>query len=101
MAANDDPAGPELLRTSRAVITRRAEGELVLLDTEHDRVYGVEGVGVRILELLDEARTVDDVVEVLLTEYDVDADRVRADVRGFIGRLRDRGLVQEADQGRR
>jgi hypothetical protein len=53
-------------------------------------------VGARVFELLEEPRTLDDVIDVLLTEYDVDRETLTADVTDLVAELLARSLVVDA-----
>ena len=39
--------------------------------------------------------TVDEALEMVLAEYDVDADRARADIEKFVNMLRENNLIEE------
>lgn len=67
--------------------------ESVILDTLSGMYFGVDRVGKRIWDLLSEPRSVRDVYETLLREYEVDADRCRSDLYRFLDELNAEGLV--------
>ena len=84
-----------------SVITKSADpiavevdGELVMLDIESGNYLGLSPVGTRIWELLDQPRSVGDVVGILGTEYDVPAEVCAQETLNFIGQLLDNGLVR-------
>lgn len=81
------------LRVPDHVAMRELDGELVLLNYESEEYFGLDEVGTRILEVLREAPSLDDGVARLLQEFDVEADRLRADVEQLVGSLLDGGLV--------
>lgn len=68
-------------------------GEAVVLDPASGRYFGLNEVAARILELVREPRAVSHIENVLASEYDVDRERLRADINGFIRMLSSRGLV--------
>jgi len=84
-----------------SVIYRDLSGEVVLLNLQSGVYYGLDAVGSRVWQLLMESRGIDDVCATLLDEYDVSADRLRADVERLVGELTDKGLVIMASGDRR
>jgi coenzyme PQQ synthesis protein D (PqqD) len=76
-----------------SVIYRELSGEVVLLNLQSGVYYGLDAVGSRVWQLLMESRGTDEVCAMLLDEYDVGADTLRADVERLVGELTDRGLV--------
>ncbi|MBI2212295.1 MAG: pyrroloquinoline quinone biosynthesis peptide chaperone PqqD [Acidobacteria bacterium] len=53
--------------------------------------------GGRILELLDGSRSLAEVVAALGSEFDSEAQTLRADVLQFVGELEEAGLVEPAE----
>ncbi|MDT0631226.1 PqqD family protein [Rubrivirga sp. S365] len=79
---------------SDAVATADLGGESVLLDPVSGRYFGLNEVGTRIFELLSEPRSVSDLVDLLVQEYEVAPAQLRADVEQFVGEMMSRGLVE-------
>jgi len=82
-----------VLRVAESVLTRTAGSETVLLDLDSDEFFGLDGVGARVFELLEQPRQFSDVIETLLTEYDVDRETLTADVTDLVSELVARNLV--------
>jgi len=76
------------------VLGEEVEGEFVLLDLQGGGYYGLNEVGSRIWSLLQEGKTVKEVLEALLEEYDVSEERLKSDLVGFLTELQSRGLVE-------
>src|SRR5512141_948917 len=55
-------------------------GEAVILNLESGVYYGLNPVGARIWELIQEPRTVSAVLDVLLEQYDVTPERCKGDL---------------------
>ena len=72
------------------------DGELVCLNLESGEYSGLRDVGQTIWEHLDQPRAVDELVEVVVAEYDVESDRAATDVQAFLSELRQAGFVEEA-----
>jgi hypothetical protein len=90
---------PEL--TLNSVVARRddlltaaVDNDLVMLDAQEGNYFGVERVGHRIWQLLDQPRTAGDVCSELEREFDVPSEHCRADVFEFLGQLQDANLVE-------
>jgi hypothetical protein len=76
-----------------SVICRELSGETVLLNLESGVYYGLDGVGTRVWQLLQQGRTIAEVCDVMVEEYDVEQDVVREDVARLVGELGERGIV--------
>jgi hypothetical protein len=81
-----------------SVICRELSGETVLLNLESGVYYGLDGVGTRVWQLLQQDRTIADVCDVMVEEYDVEQDVVREDVSRLVGELHERGIVTRWEQ---
>ena len=69
-------------------------GEAVLLDLATGTYFGLDEVGTRVWQLLEQYGSNDAVVAALLEEYAVDEPRARADVDRLILELSEKGLVR-------
>ncbi|MCC6802500.1 MAG: lasso peptide biosynthesis PqqD family chaperone [Anaerolineae bacterium] len=69
-------------------------GEAVILNTDSGIYFGLNGVGTRIWELVQQPITVQAVQQTILDEYEVDAERCEQDVHRLLGKLLDAGLVE-------
>ncbi len=75
------------------VAMRELDQELVLLNFESERYFGLDDVGARILEVLRDATSIDAGITVLLDEFEVDESQLRHDVGALVSSLVDGGLV--------
>lgn len=78
---------------SPSVIYRDVSGEIVLLNLQSGVYYGLDPVGSRMWQLLMEQRPLGDVCSVMLEEYDVAAEVLRADLSRLVDELSSEGLV--------
>lgn len=76
-----------------SVIYRELSGEVVLLNLQSGVYYGLDPVGSRIWHLLTDRRSTDEVCAVLLDEFDVSPDVLRADVTRIVQELAEQGLI--------
>ncbi len=80
--------------TPSHVLTRPLDDELVLLNLDNENYYGLDEVSARMWEVLSASPSVEVGVAQLLTEYDVEPDRLRADVQALLSDLVDNGLIE-------
>jgi Coenzyme PQQ synthesis protein D (PqqD) len=76
-----------------SVISRELSGELVLLNLESGVYYGLDHVGTRVWQLLLQDKTVGDVCDAMLEEYEVQPDALQGDVSALVRELYEKGLV--------
>jgi hypothetical protein len=73
-------------------------GEVAILDLKGGTYYGLDAVGARIWGLIqEEPKTVKEVRDILLEEYEVEPDRCERDLLALLQRLADEGLVEVED----
>ena len=71
--------------------------EVVILAMTDGIYYGLDPVGARIWRLVEQPIALRQVVDSLVAEYDVEADRCAADVLALAGNLASRGLLEVRD----
>jgi hypothetical protein len=69
-------------------------GEVVILNLQSGIYYGLDSVGARIWNLIHEPIEVNEVLSILLDEYDVDPESCAADVLSMIMQLNAKELVE-------
>ena len=81
---------------SRAAATswQRIDGEMVLLHVDRGELVGLNRVGGRAWELIDGARSVDEIVRVISSEFRADEARVARDVTAFVDALAGARLIE-------
>ena len=70
------------------------EGEAVILNLDSGLYHGLNAVGSRIWELVQESRSVASVRDVLLEEFDVDDETCRQDLLGILEEMQRAGLIE-------
>ena len=70
------------------------EGESVILNLKSESYFGLDQVGTRMWTLLTTSDSIQSAYERLLDEYDVAADKLRADLSELIDKLLARGLLE-------
>jgi hypothetical protein len=76
------------------VLFQEVSGETVLLDLESESYFGLDEIGTRVWVLLNEGKSVGQMVDVLLEEYEVDRATLEGDVDELLGELIEAGLIK-------
>jgi hypothetical protein len=69
-------------------------GEQVILELKSGTYYGLQDVGYRIWQLLEDQRSLAEICGVLVREYDVSPEQCRQEVSAFLDELVSAGLVE-------
>jgi hypothetical protein len=78
---------------SDKALSQEVNGETVILDLDSESYFGLDEVGTRIWQLLQEKDDLQAVFETLLDEYDVEADQLETDINELLEKLVESGLV--------
>jgi hypothetical protein len=76
------------------VLVRFLDKESVLLNLETERYFGLDETGTRMWQLVTTAPTIDAAYQLLLCEFDVEAELLRMNLTELLSRLVDNGLLQ-------
>jgi len=79
---------------SDTVFAQEVDGEMVLLDMESENYFGLDEVGTAIWQAMQEKETLKEVLEVLLEQYEVEAEVLERDLSDFVAKLLESGLVE-------
>ena len=69
------------------------EGDVVILNMADDVYYGLNPIGGRIWNLIQEPRIVSEIISTLLDEYDVETEQCTAEVFALLHDLASKGLI--------
>jgi hypothetical protein len=86
--------GSRSVRIPDHVLARAVDGELVLLNLDNENYYGLDEVGTAMWEAISTTASVGDALQELLGQFDVDEERLTADLDQLLGELSSRGLVE-------
>jgi hypothetical protein len=82
------------LRPADDVVFRTVGDEVVILSVGSGLFFGLTPpAGPRIWELIDQGKTLDEILAALVAEYDAGEDAMKADLRTLVTELAIRGLV--------
>ena len=82
------------IKRNNEVFASEIDEEVVMMNVDTGRYYGMDTVGSRIWELIAEEIQVKDVIEKLMEEYDVSEEQCKSDVIEFLSELYENKLVQ-------
>ena len=82
---------------ARDQVSAEVEGEVVILNLADEVYYGLDEVGARVWALLAEPRTVAELRDAVVAEYDVDADTAQRDLVALLEEMAARRLVEIRD----
>ena len=78
---------------AKTQISTTVDEDTVILDTASGKYFSLEGVGSTVWEALQEPRSFDELLAVVLEGYDVGVETAERDVRALLGSLKEAGLV--------
>jgi len=84
---------------AKNVVSQEIDGETVLLDMDGENYFGLNAVGTRVWQLLQEPNTLENIFATLIIEYNVEASQLRADLDEIVDRLHTAGLVTRFKSG--
>ena len=87
--------GPEsIVVVTKDQMASDVAGETVILGLTAGRYYGLDAIGARVWQLIQQPATVADVVRTIVSEYDVESARCEADLLALLKRMSEAGLVE-------
>jgi hypothetical protein len=71
--------------------------EVVILDLKSGTYYGLDDLGARIWNLIEQPASLVTIREAIMSEYEVDAETCDRDILAFLNRMQVAGLVEVGD----
>lgn len=79
-------------------VSSELSGESVILNLKSGVYYGLNPVGAKIWELIQEPKTVREVRDTILTEYEVEPEQCDRDILTLVQQLAEVGLIEVKDE---
>lgn len=76
------------------ILISTLQSESVILNLNSESYFGLDEVGTHILSVLSTSNSIQAAYDVLLDEYEVDAEVLRQDLASLIERLAEQGVVE-------
>lgn len=84
----------ERIEIAEGVVWTRVEAEIIAIDPQSERFFGVQGAGLTVWEALVAGTTRAEAVAAVTTRYAVSEERAAADIDRLLGELAARGLIR-------
>lgn len=91
--------GPRYIPNQDDIAARVLDDEAIMINLAKGIYYSLDGVGGRIWELLEEGRSAAEMADAIALEFDVTAERARADVDRILGELQAEDALRTAPVG--
>ena len=75
------------------VVSRLVDGEAVLVHPQQAKIRVLNAVGARVWELMDGRRSLGDISQVIVAEFDIELPRAQSDVLAFCADLVQAGVL--------
>lgn len=75
------------------LVSNKIDDEIVMMSVENEMYYGMDIVGSRVWELLAHPRSVANVCEALLTEFEIDQETCHREVLAFVEKLHEYQVI--------
>ncbi len=82
-----------ILQRKGDLLFNQIDGEVVMLSIENSEYYGMDKVGSRIWELLEQPVSFKELIGKLREEYEVPEQKCAEDTLAFINKLKDKKLI--------
>ena len=83
-----------VLKQASEQIASNVGEEIVILNFKSGTYYGLNELGARIWHLIQDSKTVSEIYETVLAEYDVEPERCKHDVEQLLQQLLKEGLIE-------
>jgi hypothetical protein len=80
------------------IVFREVDGEAVILNLDSGLYFGLDQVGTRIWQLIQQHGSLQKVFETMCEEFDVGSDTLERDLLGLMDELCAKGLVRASPQ---
>ena len=79
---------------SDTVFAQEVDGEMVLLDMNSENYFGLDEVGTAIWQAMQECKSLEEVYQAMLKQYEVEPEILEKDLLEFAQKLSDSGLAE-------
>lgn len=91
-------SGHSIVVAAKDQVSCDLAGEEVILSLKDGMYYGLNPVGARIWQLIQEPKTVNELRDVILSEYEVEPDLCERDVLALLRELAAKRLIEVRDE---
>lgn len=88
-------SGSTVISVSMELMARDLmDGEVVILNKKDDVYYGLDQIGGRIWNLIQKPIRLDDILQILIEEYEIEYEQCNEDVLAFLEDMLNTGLIE-------
>ena len=80
------------------IIDGAIDDNQVMMHIEKGKYFGLNSVGKRIWELIEKPKTLDEITELLLSEYDLSAEQCKQEVSPFLEKAIGYGIILKNEE---
>jgi len=85
------------IQHSENIAWRIIDGQAYIVTVNDSKLHLLNEIGTRIWQLIERKIDFENLVKKLLSEYDVESEKLRADLKEFIEELKTKGLIKIED----
>ncbi len=79
---------------SETVFAQEVDGEMVLLDMNSEKYFGLDDIGTAIWQAMEKSGSLDEIFVSLQEQYEVEPEILKKDLLDFVEKLQEKGIVQ-------
>ncbi len=87
-------ASDSMVTRNEGLVSADMDGETVMMSIENGKYFGMDSIGSRIWEIIEQPRSVSQLCAILLEEFDVEPDQCERDVTEFLEELIKEKLIK-------
>ena len=84
----------QTIEISSDILTQEVSCETVILDLNSESYFGLDEIGTRIWQLIQEQKDLKSVTATMLNEYDVEEKQLAEDIEDLLAKLDEAGLIK-------
>jgi hypothetical protein len=82
-----------IVHRNPSLVSSNLDGEIVMMSIENGEYYGIDEIGSRIWELLELPISVNELIGILLDEFDAEKPECQSDTLEFLNELLSKNLI--------
>lgn len=83
-----------MYRRNADILAANVDDDLVMMSIRAGNYYNIGGVGTLVWELLSQPRSLDDLIDGVVADYDVEREHCAADIGAFVEKLVSLNLIE-------
>lgn len=83
-----------LVKRKAGIVSSKLEDEVVMLDIEQGKYFGLDPIGARIWELIETPNTIQAIISSLTAEYNVGKEQCENDVFEFLNQMHSLSIIE-------